>query len=359
MADELEDFIENEELLNQVARLERNAVKNKIALAAAKSDIKNLSNDLEAAEVRLSVYEATTAQTPPKWLALKKPKKSSAIAVAMLSDTHWDEVVSPEEVDYVNKYDREIAEKRLYRFVDRTIALARDYVTGPVEVTGLTLFLGGDMVSGDIHEELTETNSGTMLETVVHWTGQLASAVTTLADHFGKVHIAGVVGNHGRRTRKSRSKKRVRDNFDWLIYQSVSTMLKDDKRITWQIPEAADTVVKVHDTKFLLTHGDKVRGGGGVGGIWPPIKRMQFRMKANPQTAHDIMCIGHWHQLVLAPSAGLVVNGSPKGWDEYAATSGFEFHEQDTAQAFMLVTPEHGVTVSAPIFCVDRASEGW
>ena len=358
MAD-LDDFVEGEELLAQVARLERNAVKNKISLTAAKNEIEAISDELESANARLSIYESATSQEPPKWISLKKPKKSSAIAVAMLSDTHWDEVVSPEEVDYVNKYDREIAEKRLYRFVDRTIALARDYVTGPVEVTGLTLFLGGDMVSGDIHEELTETNSGTMLETVVHWTGQLASAITTLADHFEKVHIAGVVGNHGRRTRKSRSKKRVRDNFDWLIYQSVSTMLKDDKRITWQIPEAADTVVKVHNTRFLLTHGDKVRGGGGVGGIWPPIKRMQFRLKANPQTAHDIMCIGHWHQLVLAPSSGLVVNGSPKGWDEYAATSGFEYHEQDTAQAFMLVTPEYGVTVSAPIFCVDRKAEGW
>ena len=358
MAD-LEDFIEGEELLAQIARLERNAVKSKIELAAAKNDLQALSQELEGSEIRLSVYEAATSQKPPKWLSFKKPKKSSAIAVAMLSDTHWDEVVKPEEVDFVNKYDRDIAEKRLRRFVEKTIALARDYISGPVEITGLTLFLGGDMVSGDIHEELTESNEGTMLETVVHWVGELSTAIITLADHFEKVHIAGVVGNHGRRTRKSRSKKRVRDNFDWLIYQSVSTMLKDDKRITWQIPEAADTVVKVHDTKFLLTHGDKVRGGGGVGGIWPPIKRMQFRMKANPQTAHDIMCIGHWHQLVLAPSAGLVVNGSPKGWDEYAATSGFEFHEQDTAQAFMLVTPENGVTVSAPIFCADRASEGW
>lgn len=356
---ELDDFAENEVLLNQLSRLERNAIKTKVALNAAKSDVQTLTDELETAAIRLSIYEAATAQTVPKWLSLKRPKKSSAIAVAMLSDTHWDEVVKPEEVDFVNSYNREIAEKRLHRFVDRTITLARDYVSGPVEITGLTLFLGGDMVSGDIHEELTESNEGTMLETVVHWCGQLAAAITTLADHFEKVHVAGVVGNHGRRTRKSRSKRRVRDNFDWLIYQSVATMLKEDKRISWQIPEAADTVVKVHDTKFLLTHGDKVRGGGGVGGIWPPIKRMQFRLKANPQTAHDIMCIGHWHQLVLAPSAGLVVNGSPKGWDEYAATSGFEFHEQDTSQAFMLVTPEHGVTVSAPIFCADRASEGW
>ena len=70
-------------------------------------------------------------------------------------------------------------------------------------------------------------------------------------------------------------------------------------------------------------------------------------------------CSLHFHQLVLAPSAGWVLNGSPKGFDEYAATNGFEIHEQDTAQAFFLVTPEHGVTVAAPVFTVDRKAEGW
>ncbi len=359
MAD-LDGFVDGEVLMGQIARLERTSIKNRVALSAAKAAQKAAETELESAEVRLGVYEATTAQTAPKWLSPKRPKKTAATAVAMLSDTHWDEVVNMNEVAGINKYDRRIAEMRLKKFVDKTIALGRDYVAGgPVEIDSLVLLLGGDMVSGDIHEELTESNEGTMLETVVHWTGQLQATVETLADHYGKVHVACVVGNHGRRTRKSRAKRRVRDNFDWMIYQSVAMMMKNDDRVTWQVPESASTLVRVHRTTILLTHGDMARGGGGTGGVITVIKRLGLRLNANPQTKHDILCMGHFHQLILAPSAGWVLNGSPKGVDEYAATSGFEVHEQDTAQAFFLVTPEHGVTVAAPIFTVDRKAEGW
>ncbi len=352
----LDDFVEESELLSQVARLEQKLVSSKTSLSTARTNVKSLTHDLEATQTRLEMVLAATNQKPPKWLTPKKAGKSEAVAVAVLSDCHWDEVVRPEEVAFTNAYNRQIAEMRLKRFVEKTIELSRDYVAN-VKITGLVLLLGGDLVSGDIHEELKETNEGSSLETAVYWSGQLAGAINGLVNHFGNVHIAAVVGNHGRRTRKPRSKGRVHDNFDWLIAHSVSTMLEADDRITWQIPETADTIVKVHDIRILLTHGDKVTGGSGIGGIWPPIKRLQARLQSNPSTEHDLLVMGHWHQLTLATTAKLLVNGSLKGWDEYAATSAFEWEEP--RQAWFIVTPEHGVTMSAPIFVCDREAEDW
>ena len=354
----LDEFADPEALLAQVVGLDRRLQAAKVKQAAAQTAAQAAEAALEAAEGRLAVYEAATAQKPPAWLSPKRAKRGTAVAVAMLSDTHWDEVVRPEEVGGVNKYDRAIAEQRLARWVTKVIELSRDYVAN-VEVTSLVVLLGGDLVSGDLHEELKESNEGTSLETVVHWSALLASALTGLADHFGRVHVAAVVGNHGRRTRKPRSKGRVHDNFDWMLAHSAATMLAQDDRFTWHMPETTTCLVEILGTRIMLTHGDAVRGGGGIGGIWPPIKRHQARLQGNPSTAHDIMCIGHWHQLVLAPSSGLVVNGSPKGWDEYAATSAFEHHPHDTAQACFWVTPEHGVTMAAPAFVVDRKAEGW
>ena len=352
----LEAFADRDGLLATIRHLENDLTRTKTAAAAARANAKTAASELADAETRFDVLSAATGQDVPKWVSPKKPAKSEAVAVAVLSDCHWDEIVRPEEVDYTNAYNREIAEMRLHRFVEKTIELSRDYVAN-VNVTGLVLLLGGDLVSGDIHEELKETNEGTSLETAVHWSGELAAAIGSLADHFGNIHVAAVVGNHGRRTRKPRSKGRVHDNFDWLIAHSVSTMLGSDDRITWQIPETADTIVKVHGTRILLTHGDKVTGGSGIGGIWPPIKRLQARLQTNPSTAHDLLVMGHWHQLTLATTAKLLVNGSLKGWDEYAATSAFEWEEP--RQAWFLVTPEHGVTMSAPIFVADREAEGW
>ena len=356
MTDDLETYVIQEELLTKISKLERQAIKSKTDITALKSQQKLAEQELEAAEKRIDFFTAASAATAPTWVSPGRPKKSECIAVAVLSDCHFDEVVNPVEVNNTNAYDREIAELRLERFVEKTIELARDYVAG-VEVTGLVLLLGGDLVSGDIHEELVESNEGTMLETVSHWTGQLTGAINALADYFEKVTVASVVGNHGRRTRKPRMKKRVTDNFDWFLTHSVSQAFKDDARVTFIIPETAHVKIDVYNTTILLTHGDSIsRGGGGIGGIYPVVFRGKARLMANPSTRHDLLVIGHYHQLLSAVESGLLVNGSLKGYDEYAAVSSFPYEE--ARQAFFLVTPTHGVTISAPIYVVSN-KEKW
>lgn len=291
---------------------------------------------------------------PPKWLSPKKKGDKSATVCTMLSDLHLDEVVNPDEVGGFNAYDRGIAEQRMERFFAGTVKLARDYLSG-VSYSGCVLMLGGDLVSGDIHEELVETNEGTTLETVLYWTERIAAGIGVLADEFGNVHIPAVVGNHGRRTRKPRAKRRARDNIDWFIAQLLAKQFAQDKRVTFDIPDGTDTLVTVYDTTFLLTHGDQVGGGGGIGGIWPPLMRMVARKRTRYE--FDTLVCGHWHQLIMAPTAGLVVNGSLKGFDEYAAVSNFV--PERAQQAMWLVAPGQGVTFSAPVFCDDKESEGW
>jgi hypothetical protein len=46
-----------------------------------------------------------------------------------------------------------------------------------------------------------------------------------------------------------------------------------------------------------------------------------------------------------------------KGQDEYGFVSNFGF--EIPQQACWLMTPEHGMTWTAPIFCQDRKAEGW
>lgn len=320
---------------------------------ARDSRIRSLLGDIEKLE-RLAEMAATPLK-PPKWLSPKRRKgERRAIVCTILSDTHFDEVVNPAELDGMNAYSRSIAERRLERYFNGVVKLSRDYLSG-MTYEGCVLMLGGDLISGDIHEELSQSNEGTALETVLHWTEQIASGIAMLADTFGKVHVPCVVGNHGRRTRKPRAKRRARDNFDWLIAQMLARHFAADKRITFDIPDGTDRLIEVYDTRFLLTHGDQVGGGGGIGGIWPPLMRM--RAKKATRYVFDTLVCGHWHSLIMAPTAGLIVNGSLKGYDEYAAISNF-FPER-AQQALWLVAPDEGVTFSAPVFCDDRAAEGW
>lgn len=307
----------------------------------------------------ITTIETVHSKTPP-WAKPKKSAKAKAnrgVPCLMLSDLHLDEVVNPSEVEGLNAYSRDIAEQRLKRTFEKAIITSRDYLNG-VTWDGFYLFLGGDLVSGFIHEELKETNEATLPATVDYWLNPLAAGIGMLADEFGKVHVAGVVGNHGRLTRKPRAKNRAQDNIDWLIYRMLLRDFRNDDRITWQVPDSADCMVTAYDTNFLFTHGDQFRGGSGIAGALSPLM-LGYHRKAKRQMIvdrpFDHLLMGHWH--TYWAGKGMIVNGSTKGYDEYAYQGNFDF--EPPQQAMWVVTPEHGVTFSWPVLCQDRKAESW
>lgn len=327
---------------------------------SAMKEVARLTEQLASVQRALTFVEHVESQhlQPIEWAMPKKPSsKASATLMLMLSDLHLDEVVEPAEVEGLNAYNRAIARIRLERWCANVIKLSRHYLAG-MKYDGCVVMLGGDIFSGDIHEELQQTNEDTMLSSFLYWCEHIASALDLIAGEFKRVHVAGVAGNHGRTTRKPRMKMRARTNFDWLLVKQLERFFKDDKRFTFNIPEGTDAIVQVYDSTHLLSHGDQVSGGGGIGGIYPPIMRMRARKAqrflATGQT-FDTLWIGHWHQYLPSPS--LVVNGSMKGVDEYAYINNFGFEQPQ--QAFAIVAPNKGITLHAPIFCVDRKKEGW
>lgn len=321
--------------------------------------VQNLQERLDLAERALNFIEKIEQSDiePPEWLSPSAPKAKSVTPVAMLSDLHLDEVVNPAEVDGLNAYSRSIAVIRLRSWANNFVKMTRHYLAG-MKYDGCVLILGGDIFSGDIHEELTETNADTMFGSFLFWSEQLAAAIDMVHKEFGKVHVVSVVGNHGRTTRKPRMKLRARTNFDWLLAKELERHFAKNKYITFTIPEGSDAFFNVYGHGQLVTHGDQATGGGGIGGIYPPIMRLRAR-KAQRYLAtgqnFSTLWLGHWHQYLPSPS--LIVNGSMKGVDEYAFINNFGMEVPQ--QAMAIITPEHGITFQAPIFCQERKKEGW
>lgn len=284
----------------------------------------------------------------PRWLE-KSPRSGEkyTIPTAFLSDLHLDEVVYPAQVNYVNAYNREIAEQRLKNFFDNVVELSRDYLHG-LKYEGLVLPLGGDIFSGIIHEELVESNAATIFESLLYWSEPMAAGIRHMRDVFGRVFLPCVVGNHGRRQRKPHAKNRAQDNFDYFFYHLLAKLLNGEKGLTFAISEAADQPYVVYGTRYLLTHGDQFRGGSGIAGLLSPLMIGDARKRQREQAVsrpYDYMIMGHWHQLSFLRS--LIVNGSLKGYDEYAYIS--NFHYEVPRQAFWLTDSKHGVTIQAPI----------
>lgn len=351
----LTSFVEDRD----VAKFAENAELQRSA-RAARAVAAEQAEELDRIRKRLSLYEALDEQklAPPTWLTpAKKPGKHAAIPTLLLTDIHYDEVVKPQQIGGLNAYTRAIADQRIKRAFGGAVMMARDYLSG-VDYEGFNLFLGGDLLSGIIHEELRETNEAVVTESIVSVVEPLEAGILQLAEHFGKVHVSAVVGNHGRNTRKPRAKNRATDSFDWLVAKMVERGLRHDPRITFNISQAADTHVKVYNHRYCLTHGDQFVGGSGISGALAPLLLgVHRKSKRDAATGNewDTLVMGHFHTSYFLK--GLIVGGSIVGYNEYAYGANLGYEEPQAA--FWLTTPERGITVSAPIFVQDRKAERW
>jgi hypothetical protein len=330
-------------------------------LLEAKDKIRQLESMLNGQQeekltsdyIKKVILKMSTAKvSTPNWLV--KPRKGKTVAgipTLFASDWHWGEVVDPNQINGVNEYNVAIAQDRARVMIEKTIDLLKNHVAHS-NYEGIVFVLAGDMVSGDIHEELMATNSMEIMPTVVDLFGVLTWCIETLANEFGNVFVPCVSGNHGRNTHKIRAKGRNFTSFDWLLYQFLSKRFEGDKRVQFHIPDGSDAYYSIYGHKYLLTHGDQFRGGDGVIGALGPIIRGDHRKRsrnAQIDMEYDTMLLGHWHQLIQLER--LIVNGSLKGYDEYAYANNFGF--EPPRQALWLTHPEHGLTFSMPVY-VDR-----
>lgn len=318
--------------------------------------------DALAKEVVNATYQDFVSQVVsrpvrvPDWTFRSDGKRAKAIPTAFLSDTHFDEVVDPRQINHVNGFNRAIGEARLKQFFFNATELSRKFVSG-IDYPGFCMPMGGDIFSGAIHEELARTNVATMCASVLHWLEPVAAGIKMLAGEFGRVIIPCAVGNHPRNTRKPIHKGRVEDNFDWLFCQFLRKMFQGDTRVEFIIGESADVAYSLFNTRFNLTHGDQFSGGGGVAGLFSPLMLGDHRKRQRQQAVkqpYDVLLMGHWHQLLFM-GGRVIVNGSLKGYDEYAFHNNLPFEKP--RQAWFLTDPKYGVTLTAPIHVSDN--EDW
>jgi hypothetical protein len=309
---------------------------------------------LTVADVKQKILKIHNQECPiPKWVLKNTSLSNTAcIPFTLLSDIHWSEVVDPLQVNGVNSYNMKIAEERIRQYVYKIDRLCHDFVN--VKYPGIVIGFLGDFLSGDIHEELSNTNELSTLAALVKLQGVLVWMLQRLADKFGKVFVPCVIGNHTRLTKKPIAKEAVYTSLDWLLYQEVALMLKDDKRITFQISDSPDTQVTIYGTTYHLTHGDQFRGGGGISGAISPWMIGDYRKRKRQQSIgcnYDYLIMGHFHQ--LAWIKGIIVNGSVVGYNEFASKLNFDY--EDPQQALFISRNDGRIAYWTPIFLNDNA----
>lgn len=304
---------------------------------------------------------------PPSWL-IRVAGSSGVTGVpsTIWSDWHCNELVDPAQVNGVNEFNLKICEDRIRRLVERILDLCYRHMTAP-QYPGIVINLIGDLISGELHPELAETDELDLFPAILWATDRLIWALSRMAEHFGQVFVACAPGNHGRvLDKKPRAKGYVYRNADWLIFNLLERRFQaiGEKRIQFSIPATGEVLYRVYHHRYMAVHGDDlgVKGGDGIIGALGPIMRGEIRMRhssAQIGRDYDTLLMGHWHQTLWLPRA--FVNNTLKGLDEYARRM-LRAPATRPAQSLWFTHPKHGVTAKWEVLLDDRpmdTSQDW
>lgn len=233
------------------------------------------------------------------------------------SDLHAAEKVSLEQMNGINEYDWAIMMRRH----DTIIKAIRSFKTNrPYPVHRLQIAALGDMVTGDIHEELAETNEMVLMEAALQLGLDGAEFIEALVPEYEVIDLAGVVGNHGRRSKKPKAKNAF-DNFDWMVYHIMRLRLAKYTSVRFTIPKAAQHPIRMCGRfTCLMFHGDGIRStmpGVPWGGIARRTRELDRQFQPVIGTIDHFLC-GHFHQWNVTDGGRVIMNGSIKGPDEYS-----------------------------------------
>ncbi len=255
--------------------------------------------------------------------------------IAPLTDTHIGDNVESEEMMGLNEYNIDIFNKRLYGWANQVITLA-ELRRNSADVGELIVPMLGDMISGDIHEELARTNNDHCMGQMIRGANLISQALMLIAPHFDKVRVPCVVGNHGRMTRKPPMKNKYMD-WDYMLYQWIAVFCQDQKNIEFHIPKTFMTTINVCNRNILLAHGDFINGGGSGTSINRGVSNMRnvlsFRKGLKEELNHiqdnslesvpdnyDSALLGHFHRIdeIDIGTGAVHICGCMKGGDEFA-----------------------------------------
>lgn len=276
-----------------------------------------------------------------------KGGKNAAIPIICWSDWHVAELVSKSKTNGYNQFTPEIAAKRAQVNTESTLKLLKN-CRQSVGIDEAVLILGGDFITGYLHEELAQTNAMGPVEESYFAQSILETEVNTLISNAGlkKLRIICHRGNHGRNTKKIQFKNDYETSYETWIYWNLRDRLSGPG-IEWIIPEADIYHTTLMPGYVLRTmHGHQIKFGGGIGGVSVPLHR--WIAKQDQTVSASMTVLGHFH--TFAPSSRFVINGSLKGWDEFAQSKGFPFeHPCQVLQLFDCKRKQ--VTARYPIFC--------
>lgn len=261
-------------------------------------------------------------------LILNKTKSKNSLAL-LVSDVHVGKKTK--------SYDSLVFKNRLAELLRESLDLIK--IHSPKE---FVLILNGDIIDGEAifpsHPYEIEMPSSDQYFLAAQAFGWM---IQELAKHTF-VRVIGQCGNHGRMGRKSELP--YTSNWEYLLYHFIEVAMKslvDANRVKFELPSYWYSIHTIQDSRFLITHGDAIKGGGSLGSV----RGATVKWAVAIEDDWDIVCMGHFHAPYEMTFVGkrVVGNGTFVSDDDYSIR---EIKERVLpSQTFILVKPKNQMYV--------------
>lgn len=229
----------------------------------------------------------------------------------LLSDLHFEEAVNSNDVGLANSYNWEEAERRLSLVFQESLQAYRGE-------SKCIILLGGDLLSGIIHDTLESTTKPTG-QAVVELAQILADHTNALQAVYEEIEVMFVTGNHGRLSEQRKSHGQGY-NLEHMMVHIMKGLTADS--VKYNVSTTGYCISVVGDKVIALHHGDFHRAGYGI----PRVLKVQEAIRQTTGVVPYTIFQGHTHTPLIesSPSGGqYITNGSLIGINGYTHTNGF------------------------------------
>lgn len=306
-------------------------------------------------------------------------KGTVQVAIAHISDTQLGKNTIT--------YDPVVCGQRLRAYAQRVVEITEVKRSGS-KIEDLRLYLGGDMVEGEIGNypsQPYDVTSSVIRQAMREAPDIFEAMIYYLLRYFKNIHIVGVPGNHGRGASRHAT-RHTETNWDrvfyWILHDRIlgsetraeeicscksnnsgrkkRKKYKDccgkemRKRVTFDIPEGDQFWVmdRVWGWGNLIVHGDQIRGWSGIP-YYGVSKKVAGWADCMPKD-WDNLLFGHFHTF----ASGTInhrrwfANGTTESSNTYAleqlASAG------EPCQRLLFMTEKNGVVSDHQIFLEDN-----
>ena len=267
--------------------------------------------------------------------------ENEATMIAQWSDWHLDESITLSQTNGLNSFNPQLFQKRteqLFRTTVRFVNIFRK----DINVNKLVIQLGGDFISGNIHDELKENNSSGVMSSCIIALNTIASGLNFIKENLKDISIICVcnAGNHSRITQKQMVSTEYDNSLETFTYHILQDKFPD---IKFLIDDSYFKYLDVYGWTCRFHHGHSINYGGGIGGIFISAYKKISQWNKGRRVDYDFF--GHFHQ--AKDGGNFLCNGSLIGYNAYAIKIGADY--EVPKQNVCLIDKKRGKTIVAPI----------